>query len=87
MARLTRPLLRTEYQQLRRKFDSFVRKTKRKWLNRTWEFLDSSLLGDPQTFWNQLRKHTGLGKKRSPKIPMEFIDGQRILTNKEDVVH
>ena len=69
-----------------KKVDSLVRKTKRKWSNRTWEFLDSLLLGGPQTFWNQLRKHTGLGKKRSPKIPMEVIDGQRILTNKEDVV-
>ena len=85
--RITRPLLRAEYQQLRQKFDSLVRKTKRKWSNRTWEFLDSSLQGGPQTFWNQLRKHTGLGKKRSPKIPMEVIDGQRILTNKEDVLN
>lgn len=56
--RISRPLLRAEYQQLRQKFDSLIRKTKRKWSNRTWVFLDSSLQGGPQTFWNQLRKHT-----------------------------
>ena len=81
--RITRPLLRAQYREVRRKFDSLVRKTKRKWSNKTWGLLDSSLLGGPQTFWKQLRKHTGLGKKKSPIIPMEVIDGQRILSNKD----
>ena len=85
--RITRQLLRAQYREVRRKFDSLVRKTKRKWSNKTWGLLDSSLLGGPQTFWKQLRKHTGLGKKKSPMIPMEVIDGQRILSNKEDVLN
>ena len=33
-----------------------------------------------------LKKHTGLGKKKSSTIPMEVLDGQRVMTNKEEVV-
>ena len=44
-------------------------------------------MGGPQTFWKQLRKHMGLGKKKSLKISMEVIDGQKILSNKEDVLN
>ena len=44
------------------------------------------LWGDQRRFWCQLKKHTGLGKKKSSTIPMEVLDGQRVVTNKEEVV-
>ena len=68
------------------KFDSLVQRAKRRWCNKVGDDLDTALGGDQRRFWCQLKKHTGLGKKKSSTIPVEVLDGQRVVTNKEEVV-
>ena len=73
---MNKPILRENYKVIRRKFDSLVRRAKRHWRNKAGDDLDTALGGDQRRFWCQLKKHTGLGKKKSSTLPMEVLDGQ-----------
>jgi len=84
--RINRPILRENYKATRRKFDSLVRRAKRRWCNMAGEDLDTALLGNQQGFWHKLKRHTGLGRKKSSAIPMEVLDGQRMVTDKDKVI-
>ena len=80
--RINRPILWENYKVARRKFDSLVRRAKRCWCNMPGEDLDTALLGNQQGFWHKMKRHTGLGRKKSSVIPMEVLDGQRMVTKK-----